>query len=122
MLDAINAGINSVKRINAFERTRSRYSRRATSHMFRTVLLIEVAIIAHCLDEDLLEGRLHQLEAADTSPFRGPAQQLLGIGPGEQLQFDIVAIVTEGFNQLAIFQSRIAFVLHLDSVFTITRL
>src|SRR5271165_5479354 len=68
-LPAMNAGISSVKTMKERLRTRSRYSR------LRRIQTL--CMLAHLIDEDLLQRRFQQLEAADAGALRGEAQQLL---------------------------------------------
>ena len=75
-MPAMNAGISRVKMTNERVRTRSRYS--------RCISVQTLCILAHLVDEDFFQRRLHQLKAADAGAIRGQAQQLLRIGAGLQ--------------------------------------
>src|SRR5258706_1044270 len=68
----IMAGMSKVKIMKALVRTRSRYSRRAIKKtFFRLSLCIA---LPHHFDEDLFQGRLHQLELVDPRMVRHRAQ------------------------------------------------
>src|SRR5947209_987575 len=80
---AISAGIRTVEMTNALVRTRSRYSRRATSQVLRISF-------AYRINEDLFQGWFHQLEPVDAQPRRRLAQKLLRIRVRRQLDLDMV--------------------------------
>src|SRR6516162_1196360 len=81
-----------------------------------------LSVLADRLDEDLLEGGLDQLEAADAGTFRSRAQQLLSIRTRPQPDLRIVSIAIKGFDERAAFKAGIALILHLDRVLAVARL
>src|SRR4051812_5979584 len=91
----INAGIASVLMMNQRERTRSRYSRLATTK--------SLPMAGHpCLDarradtleEDLMQRRLHELEPFYASTgFKKPVQQCLRISVRRELDLEVVVVV-----------------------------
>src|SRR3954453_13517920 len=77
-MPAIAAGISSVKMTNERVRTRSRDSRRIRVQTLRMCGLPDL------LDEDFLDRRFNQFEAAAASVFGSHSQQLLSVGAGNK--------------------------------------
>src|ERR1039458_5410944 len=114
MVPAIKAGISSVKRMNVLDRMRSRYSRWTMSQT--------LCIFSYNVDENLFQRRFQKLKPGDARLGGCRAQQLLGVGPGFQADFHIVAVIVEGLHQVAALQLRVAFVLHLHMVLAVAGL
>src|ERR1019366_4984724 len=92
MVPAIKAGISSVKRMNVLDRMRSRYSRWTMSQT--------LCIFSYNVDENLFQRRFQKLKPGDARLGGCRAQQLLGVGPGFQADFHIVAVIVEGLHQV----------------------
>src|ERR1700749_3734795 len=96
MTPDISAGTASVMTRNHRERTRSRYSRLATTKSLPMAghPLLD-ARGADALQEDLVQRRLHELESFDAGArFDQPAQQHLRIGVGGELELEeIVGVI-----------------------------
>src|SRR4051812_25654205 len=93
-----NTGPSNVPMRNHFDRTRSKYSRWNTTASLRMLTLATHALLdargADLLEEDLVQRRLHQLEALDRSPgVHHAAQQRLRIGARSKLDFVVAVLV-----------------------------
>src|ERR1700678_2666379 len=112
MPPAISVGMRMVATMKALVRMRSRYSRFAIS---RTLCIdcapgIHFAVLCcNFFDEDLFEGRLHDLEAGDASLGDGVRQKLLGIGSIAQLDLGATAVVLCRLDKSMIEEGGVAF-------------
>src|SRR6185437_7920112 len=92
------AGTASVPRMNHRERTRSMYSRFTTAISLLSMSgqpLLD-ARSADALQEDLVERRLHQLEAFDVrAGLEKSTKQYLRIGRRRELQLEVVVGVLQ---------------------------
>src|SRR6267143_6303708 len=101
MMPANSTGPRIADTQNHFVRTRSTNSRRMTAHTLCTGSPVACAgrgrcgsLRAHQVHEDLVEGGTRQLEPRETcSGIDQRLEDLLGIGPGIQLQFRLLAEV-----------------------------
>src|SRR5687767_12921399 len=111
----ISTGIRMVEMMKDLVRTCSRYSRRITSQTLRMGHRRLGGF--HGLDEDLLQGGLEHLKAADASVGGSQIEQLLRIGTGRKPDLDIVAVVVEVFYHAPLLEERpIAVILDLHVV------
>src|SRR5579885_2161928 len=114
---AINTGTSSVMMRNDFDRTRSKYSRFAT-----TIILLAMsgqprfdAGGADTLEEDLMQRGLHELEALDArARVDEPAQQDLRVRVRRELDLEIVVVVVELRHELRVAQHGADAVLRAD--------
>src|SRR5438128_9131502 len=93
---AITAGTSNVPTTNQRVRTRSRYSRFATMRIFLSMARHPGldAFGTDTLDEDLMERRLHELEAFDVrAGIEQASQQNLWVRRRRELELDVVVVV-----------------------------
>src|SRR5215217_237785 len=101
----MSAGTSSVMTMNHLDRTRSRYSRLATTKILLTMARHPgfYAVRADALNEDLVQRRLHELETLDAgASFDEPAQQQLRIGAGGQLDLEEAIVLVELLHEAAV--------------------
>src|SRR5579859_939158 len=104
---SMSAGMKNVMITKARVRTRSRYSRLAIIKMLCIGL-------AHCVDENFFQRRLHELKLVHPRAIGHHAQKLLGIGAGRQPDFHVVAVIVVRAYQRVLFQEiSVPFVLDL---------
>src|SRR5437763_4655331 len=97
----MNTGTNNVIITNHRERTRSRYSRLATTQNLSMTGHPRLdAACADAFDENLMKRWENELEALDASArLHESAKELLGIGPGCQLDLEIAVVVVEALDE-----------------------
>src|SRR5437879_1037515 len=92
---AKKTGPSSAITQNDFLRTRSTNSRRTTAQILRTR-----GLRPHQVDEDLVQGRLHQLKPRQPCPRRHePLEDLLRVGSRGQLELGVPAVVVDLLHQ-----------------------
>src|SRR5947207_1762372 len=102
MNELIKSGPSTVPMMNHFERTRSRYSRLITS----SSLFIR---LPYFLNEDLVKGRLNQLEAADArTGVERALEQLLRIRAVRERHFYVAGKPVDAFHQTILTEKIIA--------------
>src|SRR6185437_6828670 len=101
---AMITGTSSVTTMNQRERTRSRYSRFATTKNLSMAGHPRFdAGHADALNEYLMERRLHQLEALDQrAGIDQPVQQRLRIGLRCELQLEVVVSIVDFVHELPV--------------------
>src|SRR5947207_1814572 len=105
----MSTGTSKVIAMNHRDRTRSKYSRLATTKIFLSMTRHPgfYGARADALNEHLMERRLHQLESLDArSGVHEPPEQRLRIRVGRQLDLVESIVFVEALHETRIAQDR----------------